>query len=201
MHQKISKCWWEGFLEPFLWLLSTFWQRIVFPVAVCLYCMAISTWESFLLQDLGEHHSSLFFPSTILWPQISVSYKSEQALSSWGRFLINWCSGLCWHSGEILCSPEWSRLRTTEVLWSAKVEFLNMIHAQDLNTFRVPDALILTGSPETRAYKDWAVLTQALGLYSLAPCGHIQKHIFLSLAREVQILCFSIISSKISLSI
>lgn len=103
--------------------------------------------------------------------------KSEQMLSSWRHFLINWCS-VCWHSEEILCFPEWSRLRTAELLWSAKVKFVNMIHAQDLKTFRAPDALILTGSPDTRAYKDCPVLTQALSLYSGTVQLYPKPHIF-----------------------
>lgn len=131
-------------------------------MAMCLYCMAILIWELFLLEDLGDHPSSLSFPSIIPWPQISASRESEQALSSLGRFLINWCFGLCWHGEEILCSLERSRLRTTEALWSAEVKLPNMIRGQHLSTFRAPDTLVLPGSLETRAHKDWPVLAQAL---------------------------------------
>lgn len=104
--------------------------------------MAILIWD---LEHLGDHHSSPSFPSTILWRQSSALHESEQALSSLGHFLINWCFGLCWHREEILCSLERSRLRTTEVLWSAKAKLLNMIHGQHLNLFRAPDAFILPG--------------------------------------------------------
>lgn len=66
----------KGFLEPFFCLLSALWQRAALPVAVCLYSMAASAWESFLRQDLGAQHSSLLSPATILSPQISISYKA-----------------------------------------------------------------------------------------------------------------------------
>lgn len=49
-----------------------------------------------------------------------VRASSLRAVSSLGHFLINWCSNLCWHGGEILWSPEWSRLWTTEMLGQPK---------------------------------------------------------------------------------
>lgn len=97
-----------------------------------------------------------------------------------------------------------SGLSSAEVLWSARGKFLNIIHAQHLNTFGAPDALIYPGSPETTAYNDSPVLTQDLGcwifrpFYPLAPYNHIQTpHIF---DRVVQSLCFSL-CFKISLFI
>lgn len=158
--------------------------------------MAILIWD---LEHLGDHHSSPFFPSTILWRQSSALHESEQALSSLGHFLINWCFGLCWHREEILCSLEWSRLRTTEVLWSAKAKLLNMIHGQHLNPFRAPDAFILPGWRQelTRTGQHSHC---ALALCSLAPRSRIENHAFLYFAKGVEVPCFSI-SSKITLSI
>lgn len=104
----------KGFLEPFLYLLSTLWQIAALSVVMCLYSLAASPWGWFFWQDVGAHHSSLFSPATILSPQISVSYKAE--LSPWGLFVVNWCSGLCWHSEDVLHSSEWS-----ELCWGALV--------------------------------------------------------------------------------
>jgi len=68
------------------------------------YCVAV--WESLLLQDLGEHHSSLSFPSTSLWPQISVSCKSlNHRIIEWfgleGTLKIIWFHPPC-HEQEHL---------------------------------------------------------------------------------------------------
>lgn len=50
-----------------------------------------------------------------------------------------------------------------------------MIHVQDLNTLRAPNALVYPGSLETRAYKDWPVLTQAL-CFGLMLFGTMQPY-------------------------
>lgn len=141
---------------------------------VAIYMCTFIAWHS---QSFAEAEVALQLP--FLCSQISVSptYQrwSEQALweqsALWG---ISWLIGVLISAGTVekCYGLQSSSLQTVNHwdAWSAKVKFLNMIRAQDLNTFRVPNAFIHPGSPETRAYKDW--LMPGTGLWACALWHH-----------------------------